>query len=81
MGWQVGFTGRAAKQAKSLPKSVRERLAALAFEIESRGPVRGNWKNYRKLTGVQHHCHLKSGKPTYVACWIVKGIAPQVVEI
>ncbi len=39
------------------------------MEIRITGPVRGNWPNYEKLTGNQHHCHLKKGKPTYVAVW------------
>lgn len=48
---------------------VLDQLAALISEIEKRGPVRGNWKNYSKLSPTKHHCHLKAGKPTYVACW------------
>lgn len=43
----------------------------LMKEIEFLGPIRGNWKNYSKLGSIEHHCHLKSGKPTYVVCWRV----------
>ncbi len=39
------------------------------MEIRITGPARGNWQNYGKLTGNQHHCHLKKGMPTYVAVW------------
>lgn len=54
----------------NLPEDVRAAFYLLAKEIEVAGPVRGNWPNYSKLgkKGV-HHCHLKKGKPTYVAIW------------
>ncbi len=46
-------------------------LLMLMQDIETLGPVRGDWPNYGKLTGNRHHCHLKKGKPTYVAVWTV----------
>lgn len=33
------------------------------------GPVRKNCPNYGKLAPVPHHCHLKKGRPCYVAVW------------
>lgn len=42
---------------------------AASCGIEFSGPVRGNWPNYSKLADGRHHCHLKKGKPTYVAVW------------
>lgn len=33
--------------------------------------MRGNWPNYGKLGENRHHCHLKKGRPTYVAVWEV----------
>lgn len=55
---------------EEIPKDIRSAVFLLASEIEKLGPVRGNWPNYGKLgaKGV-HHCHLKKGKPTYVAIW------------
>jgi mRNA-degrading endonuclease RelE of RelBE toxin-antitoxin system len=69
MPWKVEFTGRVRKQKEKLPLKIRELLFQLAREIESAGPVRGNWPNYSKLSGGTHHCHLKKGQPTYVAVW------------
>ncbi len=46
-----------------------ELLFQLAGDIESSGPVRGDWPNYSKLSGNRHHCHLKKGHPCYVAVW------------
>lgn len=81
MGWRVGFSGKATKQYQEVSELVREAVILLAHEIEARGPVRGNWKNYGKLGGESHHCHLKSGRPTYVACWEVIDKAEKKVEI
>ena len=69
MVWTVKLTNKAAKQYAKLPKPIRDSIDTLMVEIRITGPVRGNWPNYGKLTGNQHHCHLKKGKPTYVAVW------------
>lgn len=67
--WIVTVNRKTNKAIQSLPKTVKQRLLLLIQEIELYGPVRGNWKNYSKLKSKMHHCHLKSGKPTYVAVW------------
>src|SRR3990172_773970 len=74
MSWQVFFTRHAAKQITKLPKNIVVVTRALVHEIEMLGPLRHNWKNFSKLWGNEnlYHCHLKHGKPTYVACWEVK---------
>ncbi|MGD9731163.1 MAG: hypothetical protein AB7U45_03200 [Desulfamplus sp.] len=67
--WTVEFTGKALKQKEKLPIKVQEVLYQLVREMEVMGPVRGDWPNYSKLSDLKHHCHLKKGKPTYVAVW------------
>lgn len=69
MAWIVTFSKKTAKQYQKLPVTIQDRLDLLAAEIELLGPVRGNWKNYSKLSDIRHHCHLKSGRPTYVVVW------------
>jgi mRNA-degrading endonuclease RelE of RelBE toxin-antitoxin system len=69
MPWTVTFTGKVYKQKEKLPGKVRELLFQLAKDIEASGPVRGDWPNYSKLGDNRHHCHLKKGRPTYVAVW------------
>jgi mRNA-degrading endonuclease RelE of RelBE toxin-antitoxin system len=69
MKWSVEFTGKAKKQTDKLPVRIREVLFLLVQEIATAGPVRGDWPNYSKLSGDRHHCHLKKGKPCYVAIW------------
>lgn len=69
MQWNVTLKGQAEKQALKLPGKVLDALMALMVDIRNHGPVRGNWLNYSKLTGNRHHCHLKRGRPSYVAVW------------
>jgi len=70
MAWTVKFSNKAAKQARKLPGNVS-------------GPVRGNWKSYGKLEGRknQHHCHIKTGKPTYVVVWEESTTEIKIVEV
>lgn len=69
MAWNVQLSNKANKQSVKLPKTVKAALLALMDEISLLGPIRGNWPNYSKLADGGHHCHLKKGKPTYVAVW------------
>lgn len=81
MSWIVEVTQKVDKQLKKLPEKVRASVFALFLEIEAKGPVRGNWKNYGKLGKNTHHCHIKKGKPTYVACWEVIDNKIKIVEV
>lgn len=69
MSWKVRLHSKAKKQYKGLKLDIRSSMNMLIKEVELLGPIRGNWKSYGKLGPNQHHCHLKSGRPTYVVCW------------
>lgn len=81
--WTVYFRKKAHRQLDRLPVSVRESVAFLRAEIEVLGPMRFNWKNFGKLKGSEnrYHCHVKSGRPTYVVCWEVTDKTAQTVEV
>ncbi len=81
MHWTVNFTSSAAKQYAKLPEGIRARVDALVLDMQLNGPVRGNWKNYGKLGKTAHHCHVKSGRPTYVVCWDVKDNKLRIIEV
>jgi len=68
MNWQVLYNRKRFKKQR-LPKIVAASMELLIAEIEQCGPVRGNWPNYSKLSNIRHHCHIKKGRPTYVAVW------------
>lgn len=69
MAWTVTLHRKVDKALASLPAAVQKHLFRLVYEIELFGPVRGNWTNYSKLDKNRHHCHLKIGRPSYVAVW------------
>jgi len=69
MTYTVTLTRQAEKQKEKLPEKVKGALLFLLHEISRGGPVRGDWPNYGKLGAKRHHCHVKKGKPTYVAVW------------
>ncbi|MCI0382274.1 MAG: cytotoxic translational repressor of toxin-antitoxin stability system [Chlamydiae bacterium] len=81
MNWTVEFTSKAAKQRGNLPYKIRALLDLLSKEIEISGPIRRNWKNFSRLTDDNFHCHLKKGRPTYVACWRVVDKKIQIIEV
>ncbi|NJD39373.1 MAG: cytotoxic translational repressor of toxin-antitoxin stability system [Geobacter sp.] len=70
MAWIVTLHRKAEKQAVNMPKAALAALFELMDSIRQYGPVRGDWPNYGKLSDSRHHCHLKKGKPTYVAVWV-----------
>ncbi len=83
MDWEVKFTKKAAKQLRELPEFVQNQVDALARQIEVEGPMQPRWKNFGKLKGSynSYHCHVKSGRPTYIVCWAVTDKQVQIVEV
>lgn len=56
----------------------------LTKHMELCGPMnRGRWSNYGPLLGQKsrYHCHLKKGRPTYVACWEVISTESKIAEV
>lgn len=81
MTWTVTIGKRTQKHIDRLPKQAIRNLVALIREIEVSGPVRGNWPNYGPLGHNRHHCHIKKGRPTYVAVWEVRDKEIRLVEV
>jgi mRNA-degrading endonuclease RelE of RelBE toxin-antitoxin system len=81
--WQVGFSGKAAKQLDRLPRDIQSVASALVAELEIRGPMLHDWKHFGKLKGQgeRFHCHVKSGRPTYVVCWEVIDKRIRIMEV
>ena len=83
MSWEVIFSNRATKQIKRLPQDILASLKFLIKDIQESGPVVAQWPNFGKITGKDecYHCHLKKGRPTYVAVWQVTDRVIKLVEI
>lgn len=68
--WTVELAGQAKKADKNLSKTAHKAFTLLLAEL-SFGPEKPTWPRYSKLSKEKYHCHLKKGRPTYVACWRV----------
>jgi hypothetical protein len=53
----------------------------LEKDMEVNGPIRGEWPNFSALSDNSYHCHLKKGRPTYVAIWEVKNKEIKLIEV
>lgn len=69
--WTVALVGQAKKAPRNLSPIVLRSLATLLEELKKLGAQRHEWPHFGKLGPDTYHCHLKSGRPTYVACWKV----------
>lgn len=87
MAWLVELTHNTVKQRKKLPIKTQTQFDLLAKEIEILGPMRNKWSNFgvlrksRTVPSNSFHCHIKSGRPTYVVCWRVIDKSKKIVEI
>jgi hypothetical protein len=69
------------KHSGSRP-GVNDVLNFLIIEMIKAGPYRTNWPNYGLLENKKHfHCHLKQGRPTYVACWKIVDEQNKKIEV
>ena len=83
--WSVYFTRSACSQREKLKyngskPSIYDVVNLLVIEMTKEGPHRSNWPNYGKLDD-GFHCHLKKGRPTYVACWRIVDEANKKLEV
>jgi len=72
--WTVDFSREARKQYEKLRRSgsrppITSVIGTLVLDLQKNGPNLLNWPNYGPLEAGHFHCHLRKGKPTYVACW------------
>lgn len=73
--WAVTMSTSADKMANQMPQNIQILLATLIADIEAEGPIQKEWSHFSKLGKTKrvpenaYHCHLKSGRPTYVVCW------------
>jgi len=49
-----------------MPLQEQKLFANLVEDLERKGPIRSEWKNFSKLRENEYHCHLSY---SWVACW------------
>ncbi len=85
--WFVTFSRDAKKQYEKLKRSgsrkptVNDVIDLLAMDLQRNGPNLPNWPNYGPLGKAHFHCHLRKGRPTYVACWKVLSKQAKQIEV
>jgi mRNA-degrading endonuclease RelE of RelBE toxin-antitoxin system len=86
--WRVEPSNKVKKKIKELSESIKAIVYALLLDLENSGPRQVNWPNYGPLFKHKkiipenaHHCHLKKGNPTYVACWRVINKNEKLIEV
>ena len=84
--WAVTMSTSADRMANRMPKNIQILLATLIADIEMDGPIQKGWSHFSPLSKTKrvpenaYHCHLKSGRPTYVVCWQANK-ARKIVEV
>jgi len=81
MTWTVEIARQSVKQVVKLPTRAKEALTELIRDMEANGPIRGDWPNFSALPDNRYHCHLKKGRPTYVAIWEVMDKEIKLIEV
>lgn len=87
LSWAVGYSTKAKRQKKRLPEKIQIQIDVLTKEIELLGPIRKGWAHFgplkkdKNIPDDSYHCHVKSGRPTYVVCWRVEDKIIKIIEI
>jgi mRNA-degrading endonuclease RelE of RelBE toxin-antitoxin system len=83
MSWDVRFRRKVVKQIQELPESVQITVKFLVKDLQIKGPMARTWPNFSKLQGQSdcYHCHLRKGRPTYVAVWQVVDKDTKLIEV
>lgn len=80
MSWTVVLNKNVEKSLKKHP-CIYNTVMFLVEDLRQDGPVQPRWANYSKLGKNLYHCHLKKGRPTYVAVWEVKDRKVCLIEV
>ncbi len=85
--WTIMLSRKAGNQREELPSKIRARLDLLQKNMELSGPIQKSWQNFSSLKKTRcifedsYHCHVKKGRPTYVACWRILSKKDKLIEV
>ena len=74
-GWRVFFRRKVEKNVAKMPRREQVLFANLVEDLQLKGPIRKEWRNFSRLSENECHCHLSYA---WVVCWRVQ---KQVLEI
>jgi hypothetical protein len=74
--WIVSFSREAGKQYEKLKRSgsrpsINDVVDLLVLDLQKNGSQLADWPHFGPLEPEHFHCHLRRGRPCYVACWKV----------
>ena len=67
--WRVLFRRKVEKSLQKMPRREQVLFANLVEDLQRKGPLRTEWRNFSKLSANEYHCHLSY---SWVACWRVE---------
>ena len=84
--WNVDFSTKAGKQYLKLKRSgsrpsINDVIDLLVLDLQRRGAQLPDWPHFSSLEEGHFHCHLRRGKPTYVACWKIIDKKTKQIEV
>lgn len=86
--WKVVRSTKLDNEIKKLAKSIQAIAYALFSDLELSGPIQPEWSNYgplnkskKRIPPNSYHCHLKKGRPTFVACWRMVSKTEKIIEV
>ena len=85
--WTVSLSRSSGKQYEKLKRngskkpSVIDAIDLLVMDLQRRGPHVTGWPNHGPLDEGVFHCHLRKGRPTFVACWRVVSKMKKEIEV
>lgn len=78
--WTV-ITNKQVYKALNTYPQIKEKVQLLYNDLHQYGPHLYKWSHFSKLSDGRFHCHLKSGRPTFVAVWTIKDNTIQLLEV
>jgi len=73
--WRVFFRRKVEKSVTKMPRREQVLFANLVEDLQRKGPIRTEWRNFSRLSENEYHCHLSY---SWVAC---RRVEKQVLEI
>jgi hypothetical protein len=66
MKFEVIWKRKIGKQVLVMPEAEQKKFALLVKDLENKGPIQKEWRNFSDLGKNKYNCHLSFH---WVACW------------
>ena len=73
--WRVLFRKKVEKSVTRMPRREQVLFANLVEDLQRKGPIRSEWRNFSKLSENEYRRHLSY---SWLACWRVEKQVPEI---